>query len=349
MLIRKNKKLMVTLLVLGLLAIAVVGCNSSSKSNSQAIDESQAVAKVNDKLISKARFNKNVEQVKAQYQQQYGVDFSNAKVAAMLTRLKEQVLEQMIREEVLIQQAVKEGIEVTDKEIQAEFDKVKKKYKSADEFKKRLKEAGVTIDDIKLNIKNKLLLDKFSNKMTEDIEVTQKDLKDYFNKNKDKFVQPAQIKASHILVKTKEKAEKVKSELEAGANFAKLAKKYSTGPSGKNGGSLGYFGKGQMVPAFEKAAFNLEVGKISNPVKTKFGYHIIKVTDQKKSKKMKFAEIKGQIKSYLVKQKKQGKLKTYLDKAYKKSEIKKLVDFKAPKSEAKKSDKAKTESNKSTE
>ncbi|NYZ74354.1 peptidylprolyl isomerase [Candidatus Micrarchaeota archaeon] len=87
-----------------------------------------------------------------------------------------------------------------------------------------------------------------------------------------------QVKASHILVENEETAEKLKAELDSGADFAKAAKKHSLCPSGKSGGDLGFFGKGQMVKEFEDAAFSLPVGVVSKPVKTQFGYHLIVVT-----------------------------------------------------------------------
>ena len=89
------------------------------------------------------------------------------------------------------------------------------------------------------------------------------------------------VKASHILVETKSQADFIKSKIDGGESFETMAKKYSKCPSGENGGNLGYFEKGQMVPEFEDAAFELPVGKVSEPVKTEFGWHIIKVYDKK--------------------------------------------------------------------
>lgn len=88
------------------------------------------------------------------------------------------------------------------------------------------------------------------------------------------------VRASHILVNTKEEATFIKSKIDKGESFEAMAKKYSKCPSGKNGGDLGYFGKGDMVPSFENAAFDLPIGKVSEPVKTQFGWHLIKVTDK---------------------------------------------------------------------
>ena len=90
-----------------------------------------------------------------------------------------------------------------------------------------------------------------------------------------------QVKASHILVNTQAEAEQLIEKLNSGSNFEDLARKHSGCPSGKNGGDLGYFGRGQMVKPFEDAAFSLGAGEISKPVETQFGFHIIKVTDKR--------------------------------------------------------------------
>lgn len=89
------------------------------------------------------------------------------------------------------------------------------------------------------------------------------------------------VKASHLLVKTEEEALKIKKEIEEGKEFAQAAMEVSLCPSGQNGGDLGYFTKGQMVKEFEDAAFSMQVGEISNPIKTQFGYHLIYLTDKK--------------------------------------------------------------------
>ena len=92
---------------------------------------------------------------------------------------------------------------------------------------------------------------------------------------------PTFVKASHLLVKTEEEALKLKEEINNGKDFAQAAKEASLCPSGQNGGDLGYFSKGQMVKEFEAAAFSMEVGEVSNPIKTQFGYHLICLTDKK--------------------------------------------------------------------
>ena len=101
--------------------------------------------------------------------------------------------------------------------------------------------------------------------------------------------------ASHILVETKEEAEKIKAELDAGADFAELAREKSTGPSGPNGGALGWFGEGAMVPEFEAAVKALKVGEVSGPVQTQFGWHIVKLNDQRKARAPELEEVRGEL------------------------------------------------------
>jgi peptidyl-prolyl cis-trans isomerase C len=138
--------------------------------------------------------------------------------------------------------------------------------------------------------------------MEDQITISEEQMKDYYEKNKDKYVQKEQIKARHILLKTEEDAKEVQKELKEGKDFVELAKEKSTGPSKNKGGDLGWFPRGRMVPEFEKVAFSLKKGEISDIVKTKFGYHIIKVEDKKEEKPQSYEEVKDQIKNQLKKQ-----------------------------------------------
>lgn len=119
---------------------------------------------------------------------------------------------------------------------------------------------------------------------------------------------PAQeeVRARHILVKTEDEAKKVAQELTGGADFAEAAKKYSQDRGGQGGGDLGYFSRGQMVKAFDDAAFTLEAGKLSNPVQSEFGWHIIKVEDKRNRQPPAFEEVKDQITASLVQNKLQA-------------------------------------------
>ena len=135
------------------------------------------------------------------------------------------------------------------------------------------------------------------------IEVTSGEVKAFYEDNKEMFQKGETVKAKHILVEEEAKANELMAAIEGGMDFAEAAKANSTCPSSAQGGDLGEFGKGQMVPAFEEAAFAAEVGKVVGPVKTDFGYHLILVEAHNEASTMTFDEVRDQIKAQLSQQK----------------------------------------------
>jgi parvulin-like peptidyl-prolyl isomerase len=210
---------------------------------------------------------------------------------------KQKILDSVITQALLIQTAEKNGIENT-KEFKQELEKLKKQLA------------------LKVFLKQKL----------NSINVSEKEAKEFYNKNKDlMFKQPAQVKARHILVKTKEGADKIIAELrntpknELERKFIELAKTKSVGPSGKMGGELGWFTKDKMIPAFSEAAFKLNKGDITlKPVHTRFGWHIIYIEDKKSGGYVPFEKAKAMI----IQQLKLKKLKKYIDSIKAKANIK---------------------------
>ena len=136
--------------------------------------------------------------------------------------------------------------------------------------------------------------------MFKTINVTDEECEAYYNENKEQF-KDEMIRAAHILVEEEEKANELLAAIEGGADFHELAGANSKCPSGSRGGDLGDFGRGQMVPEFEQAAFALNIGEISGVVKTQFGYHLIKLLDKKDV--VPFTDVKGQIQQYLTSKK----------------------------------------------
>ena len=195
-------------------------------------------------------------------------------------------LDTLISNKIVELESEKQNIKVTDKEIQKELDTLYAQYGGKEALTEQLKSSGTSIDAVKEDIVQYLETRKL---VEPTIKITDKEISAYFEQNKDSFAQAEQVEASHILVKDKATAEEVLKKLNDGGDFAKLAKEYSTDTSNaENGGSLGYFGKGQMVAEFEDVAFKLKVNEISEPVKTEYGYHIIKVTGKKEAKASEF-------------------------------------------------------------
>ena len=217
---------------------------------------------------------------------------------------RQQVLQQLIGKELIYDDAKKSGITKS-----AEY---KKEYKKLEE-----------------RMKKELAIQVWQKKLLDGIKISNKELKDYYNKNIDEFREKESVHARHILVKTEAEAKKIISELKSLSGdklkekFIELAKKESTGPSGPNGGDLGYFSKGQMVPAFNDKVFSMKKGTITKePVKTQFGYHVIYLEDKKPSMTRSFDEVKAFIEQRLKMEKFKEVMKKKMDKLQKKATIK---------------------------
>jgi parvulin-like peptidyl-prolyl isomerase len=221
------------------------------------------------------------------------------------------ILKRLVDKELVRQAVEKSGVKVQEAEVEAAFKEYKKRFQTEEQFENYLKHGRVTLESIKDRIKEKKSLEKLIDK-TGNLSIDEAEAKDFYSKNERFYVDKAGVKASHILIKVQEKAKpeeeaaamgkvkQVQKELKAkDADFAALAKKYSEGPSAPKGGDLGFFGQGQMVKPFEEAAFKMGVGEISGPIRTRFGFHIIKVTDKREEKKKSFAEVRDQIEKSL--------------------------------------------------
>ena len=188
---------------------------------------------------------------------------------------KKEMLETMIIRELILQDAKKDGIEnspaVTEK-----------------------------LEDLKKRLVVEVYLKK---KVDEQAKVTDEELQKFYDQNKDKFKSGDEVKASHILLKDEKTAQDVLAKVKGGGTFEELAKKYSIDSAAAKGGDLGWFGKGSMIPEFEKVAFTLKEGETSGIVKTKFGYHIIKLTGKRAAGILPLAEVKDQIKAAILPEK----------------------------------------------
>ncbi len=218
--------------------------------------------------------------------------------------IKKNILDQLIENELLYEYA-KKKVKVSSAEINAEYQKIKKNFPSEDAFKNFLYRQRLTITDIKNYIRRELVIQKFIASLEEKEKVDPKEVKEFYDKAKDLlFTQPERVHVMHILVKTKKEADEIEKELKNGADFAKLAEEKSIDPSAKkNKGDLGFIYRGQTVPEFEKQAFSMEPGDISPPIKTQYGYHIIKVLEKSPKTVKSFDEVKDQIELELKREK----------------------------------------------
>ncbi len=225
-----------------------------------------------------------------------------------ITRSTQLLIVDQITRNVLLRQFIdKQDIEVGNEEIEDELEKVKYFFKSNPNTPEKaleelLKSQGSNVDALKEKIKSTIALSKYLRK-----EDSEDEKRKYFDENKSSF-NGEQVKVSHILIdtrgiKTKEELEKarqrienIKKEIDGGVDIAELAKKHSDCPSSEKGGDIGFFERrGSIVEPFAKVAFSMKVGEISEPVKTQFGYHIIKVTDKKEGKNVNYEDVKEKV------------------------------------------------------
>ncbi len=230
--------------------------------------------------------------------------------AEMLKTSGSETLDLMISDEIIRQETEKENISVTDEEIAAEIAVYEEEYGAAEQLEAALAENGMTMEDLKEEVQAYVKIEKL---IGPNIEITDEQIEAYFEENKDSLGQSAKVEASHILTETKEEAEEIKAQLADGADFAEVAKEQSTDTvSAENGGQLGTFGAGEMAPEFEEAAFAMEVGGISEPVETEFGFHIIKVTDKTEATAPTLENSKEQIEGLLFDEQLNSEYTTWL-------------------------------------
>jgi len=247
-------------------------------------------------------------------------------------------LDQLITYTLLTQEVKTRNVTATDTEVEERLKQMQQQFPNEEAFKKALAERNMTLDRLRTDTRDNLLISK----MMQDAVATtpgasDAEAKEFYEKNPDKFKQTEQVRASHILIRVDEgaspaekqkaraRAEAILKRAKAGEDFAKLAKENSADGSAAQGGDLNYFNKGQMVPAFDEAAFKLKPGEISDVVTTQFGLHIIKVTDHKDPSTVPLDQVSEKVKQFLSGQKKQAKADEFITTLKQKSKIEVLI------------------------
>lgn len=323
----KIRKMSARILFLLCLSTAVVPLDAA-RAEKKAQDG--VVAVVNGQNITTATLNSEIKGIMARLEAQ-GRKLGEAEQAS----LKEATLEKLVKLELLRQESKKAGITVGSADIDRELDGVRKGFADDKAMAKALAEAGVSEAELRKQIGNNLVIQKFINaKFKSNVQVTEQEVKAFYNGNQDKFSQPELVHARHILIASKAtepkeererkraKLGQLKKQIKGGADFAELAKQSSDCPSKERGGDLGFFPRGQMVKPFEQAAFKLNPGEVSEVVETEFGYHLIKIEEKKPAKTVSLDEAKANITVYLTQEKVNSGIESFLAEAKNKAVIK---------------------------
>jgi peptidyl-prolyl cis-trans isomerase C len=283
---------------------------------------SVAIARVNGVEIP----SRQLEQTVKLYLEKNGQDPKTIP-PGQIQDLRKQLLDSLVSTELLYQASVTAKINVTDEMVQKQLQELQGKFSSDQEFTGYLQQQGLTVQEMKDRIRRNMASDQLvKQEVDSKITVSDSEIADYYQKNKERMRRPEAVKVSEIFVraeakagadeksKARQKIEAVLKEARGGKDFTALARQFSESPDAKNGGEMGYVSRGSTLPVLSDAAFKLKVGEISDVVESPFGYHLLKVTEKKAAGDVTLADAKPQITSFLTQQKEREAFNSYLGK-----------------------------------
>ncbi|MEG2868241.1 MAG: peptidylprolyl isomerase [Terrisporobacter sp.] len=289
-------KRVLAMAIVGTLAFSAVGCKMIQRTDESI--QKTVLAKVGDVKITKADLDNMIQPYMDQYAQQYGADFENDEaLKAQVLGLKEEAMGILVDEEILVQKAKELNLVPEQAELDKQVEEIKtremEQFGGEEGFKTALAEANLTEEDYKEFNERRIITQLVMDDIVKDVAVTDEDVKKYYDENTIEF-KGSDI--SHILVTDEAQAKEIKEKLNNGGNFEELAKEFSMDGSKEKGGSLGFTMYNTLVPEFVEGLGTIKEGEISEPIKSQFGYHIIKFTGEKVTP---FEESKEELKTKL--------------------------------------------------
>jgi parvulin-like peptidyl-prolyl isomerase len=301
------------------LGVAVAGCGGDEGEAIEVPDG--AIAVVGDREIPKAEYDRLVEQAKKTYEardQEFPAagtpDFAQLR-NAIVRSLVEQTEFEIAAEEL--------GVEVTDEDVEKRLDELKEQFFKGNEeqYEAELEKQGLTDEQVRKDVRTRILSERIFEEVTKDVQVSDEQVRAYYEENQAQFETPASREVRHILVKQKARADDIYRQLQQGGDFAALAKRYSQDPASKAQGGKFTAQQGATVPEFDKTAFELETGELSRPVKTQFGWHIIEATAAVKPKAtQELSEVESQISDQLLEDRKNTRINEWIEELRKRFE-----------------------------
>ena len=282
------------------------------------VDPTALVANVNGKEIAEA----DVQKVLKMFMKQMGGRIPADQVATAIPRIRERIVEELIMRSVMLDAVAKEGVSLSDSEFAEVKAELAEELPPGTSLEAYMAETGTTEAEMREQMAVRKMIMAKAESLSKP---SDEEIKAFFEENKEGFSQGETVRASHILLKLdpsddeaaktakRERIEGLRKQLIDGADFAEVAKENSDCPSSSAGGDLGNFGRGQMVPAFEDAAYAQPVGTVGEVVETQFGFHLIKVSEHTQAKTSDFDEVKSRISDILFSQKQQDAVRDYVD------------------------------------
>jgi len=292
-----------------LLALLAAGCGGGGDSV-----PADAVAVVDGDEVAKSDYDALLEQARKSYENQKR-EFPKAGTPEFQT-LKNQAVQFLVQREQFEQQAEEFDVEVTEEQVDARLEQIKKQYFSGDgkKYEQQLKDQGLTDRQVRADIRAQIVSEKIFESVTKGVKVSDAEVAAFYEKNAEQFSTPESREVRHILVKTRALAEQIAAELEAGGEFAVLAKRHSSDTGSKESGGKLTVTRGQTVAPFDKQAFALAKNELSAPVKTEFGFHLIEpLSAVKKAAKAPLKEVENDIRQQLLQTKKNEAMTKWVD------------------------------------
>ncbi len=334
-----NSKSYLYLGLAGLTILTLGSCGKTSQEKEVSATDQQVVAKINDTAIDQHRLDRFIMTMK-----QNQPPTQTAGSAEASPEMKKAALKQLIRIELLYQDAQAKNLVVNDEEVEKVVERIKSQFMEQDKFQKLLTESLTSEKELRDDIRRNLSIEKLiDQQIAAQVEITEEESKAFYQENKDKFDRPEGVQISHILVKldkesspedeaaAKQKIEDIKRRITNGEDFAELARTNSGCPSAAKGGDLGFIRRGQTVSEFEQCAFGLDhPGQISQIIKTSFGFHILKAGQKRPVGVTPYEEVKEPIKRQLKFQKINEELENYIQKLHAEAKIESQLELDEP-------------------
>lgn len=318
-----KRKFVLFLFVIACISVFFIGCDKQSDNKK---DNTPVITELNGEKISQAQLDERFDMFKTNYELQQGKKLGEANDQELLQNLKDLSYENLVLQILLRQEADKQGVLVTDDKVKNELENFKKmqeqSYKGG--YEKFLADNKMTEKQLRDELKTTKLFNKMKDKVTADIKVSEEKAQKFYDDNPDYFIKAGGIQISHILLNSEEEARSIIAKLQEGEDFAELAKENSIGPSKDKGGDIGIVNEtSNLMPEFKEAALALQSGQITTePVKTSFGYHVIKAGEKTEDQDISFKEVKYQLQLDLLENEKNKAFNSYLESIREKADIK---------------------------
>jgi parvulin-like peptidyl-prolyl isomerase len=298
------------------LAVAAAGCGGGDGGDDSSDIEvpPNAIAVVGDREITKEEYDRLLAAAEKTYEAREQ-EFPAAGTPEF-AQLRNAIVRSLVEKAQFEIAAEELDITVTDEDVDKRLDELKQQFFEGDEqkYKEELEAQGLTEEQVKTDLRTRILSEKVFEKVTSEVEVTDEQVQTYYEENQAQFETPASREIRHIVVKSKARADQLRSQLEGGADFAKLARQFSTDTGSKKEGGKFTAQEGTTVAPFDKVAFDLETGEISDPVKTQFGWHIIEaLADVEEAATQDLSEVEQQIRDTLLEERKNTRINEWIE------------------------------------